>query len=222
MVSGEKKQYFKSLLNGIKISGSHDSAKDIRGNLGFLMKQLKESQHNHEVVDKLLVELHKEMELPYDLKEFKNEYMNYLRLLANRADLIESKQGCWFKLSDVETLNKSKWNMWGSYKQFMFGKCVVDTLNKEHNYNLHPMWGCLLNPTGGIVGAGNQELISKCWNSYISMHACVHDSGGYLYNYHGLGPGYNYLNTWITFFPSSSPMACQFSGLRFWKKLIQE
>ena len=223
MISKEKIKYYKNLLIDKKIPGSHDSKKQIRGNLGFLMKQLKESQHNHENVDILLQKIHQEMKLTYSLEKFKLEYLDYLRLLVDREDFINSKKTCFCKFSDVETLNKKNWNMWGSYKQFLFGKCVVDKINKHMGYSLHPIWGCLLNPTGGIVGAGNQELVSKRWNSYISLHACVHDSGGYLYNYHGFKDcGYNYLNTWMTLFPSSSPLSCQFAGLRFWKKILNE
>ena len=216
--------YFKSLLTYSKIEGSHDSKNNIRQNLGYYMKQLKESNHNDEkVIEPLLHQIHDEIQLN-NFDNFKNQYMTYLRILADREDYIESFNknricmitGC---LTDIPNLSSSKWNMWGSYKQFLFGKCVVDALNKYYDYDLHPVWGCLLNPTGGIVGSGNKELISFKWNNPISIHGCVHDASGYLYNYHGIGMGYNYLGTWKTLFPTSSPFSCQYAGIQFWNYL---
>lgn len=199
--------------------GSHNSQTEIRGNLGYLMKQLKESQHNTEIVDELLEKIHKEMKLDYELESFKEEYKIYLRLLVDRQELINTSSSCFgfFKLKGIRSLNKENWNMWGSYKQFLFGTYVVDALNKNYNYKLHPIWGCLLNPTGGIIGGGNNTILRSQWNSGISLHACAHDAGGYLYRYHKLGPGFNYLNTWLTVFPKWSQYSCQLYGISWWK-----
>lgn len=217
----DRVEYFKCLFTKLEIPGSHDSDFEIRGELGYKMKQLKDSNHNDKIVDELLTDIHKILELEYSFEIFKQEYMIYLRLLVDREEKIENSKGCWFKkISPVPSLNRNRWNMWGSHKQFIFGRCVVDGLNHKFNYNLHPIWGCLLSPTGGIIGYANNELIERSWDSYISLHSCVHDGGGYLYNYHDhLGCGYNYLDTYFTFFPRYSPLSCQFAGLRFWKKL---
>lgn len=216
-------KYFKCLFEKLVIPGSHDSIKEIRGDLGYLMKQLKESNHNDPIVNDLLIKIYDILELDYTFEKFQQEYMIYLRLLVDREDVIQQGKGCFCKkLNDIPTLNKSKWNMWGSHKQFIFGKCLVDVLNLEHDYSLHPIWGCLLSPTGGIIGYANNELIEKKWDSYISLHSCVHDATGYLYNYHNLGCGYNYLHTYFTLFPTSSPFSCQFMGLRFWRKITQD
>lgn len=215
-------KYFKCLFNNLDISGSHNSVIELRGELGFLMKQLKESNHNDPIVDKLLHNIYNTLQLKYSYEEFYQEYLLYLRLLSDRAELIDNSRGClWNKLGDIPNLEKKRWNMWGSYKQFLFGKCVVDVLNCEYGYKLHPIWGCLLSPTGGIIGYGNNELIERRWDSYMSLHSCVHDAGGYLYNYHKIGNGYNYLNTWMTLFPRYSPFSCQIAGLRFWKKFME-
>ena len=222
----DKQKYFYCLSTKLEIMGIHDSKSEIRGELGYLMKQLKESDHNDKKVDNILHEIYDILNLDYSFEKFYKQYMIYLRLIADRQDTIDmSKKRRNFccikkKLSKVPLLNRSKWNMWGSYKQFIFGKCVVDVLNDEYSYNLHPIWGCLLSPTGGIVGAGNKEIISSKWNSFISLHGCVHDASGYLYSYHGLGLGYNYLNTYKTLFPTSSPFSCQYAGLRFWRSFI--
>jgi hypothetical protein len=55
----------------------------------------------------------------------------------------------------------------------------------------------------------------------LAYHAAVHDAFGYLIQYHGIGPGYNYLNTRWTFFRKESPMACQAAGVKFWKKTLK-
>ena len=33
------------------------------------------------------------------------------------------------------------------------------------------------------------------------------------YNYHGVGPGYNYLGTVFTVSPTASPLSCQYAGI---------
>lgn len=216
-------EYFKSFINNNNYlpNGSHNSNKNIRGNLGYYMKQLKESEHNSEKVDELLTKIHSEMKLENSLEDFKKEYEFYLRLLVNRQNKIEDS-GFWgyFKLDEIDNLNKSNWNNWGSYRQFCYGKYTIDAINKYHKTNLHPIWGCLLNPTGGIIGSGNTKLLQSDWDSSISMHSCVHDAGGYLYKYHNIGPGYNYLNTKWTIFPTWYQMSCQVYGIKFWNKLI--
>ena len=186
------------------------------------MKLLKESNHNDKIHNDILEEIYNILKLDYSFETFYKEYMIYLRLIINRENRIERTKNkrCCKKLSQIPTLDRSKWNMWGSYKQFIFGKCVVDAFNEKYCYKLHPIWGCLLSPVGGIIGSGNYEIISKEWNTYISLHSCVHDASGYLYNYHGIGYGYNYLETWLTFFRTSSPLSCQFAGLRFWHKFL--
>ena len=87
-------------------------------------------------------------------------------------------------------------------------------------YNLHPIWGCLLNPTGGIVGPGNAHVIKDKFKTPIGIHACIHDAGGYLLTYHNLGPGYNYLENYVDL-PTTNP----FSGQRilfWWNEIFQE
>jgi hypothetical protein len=229
----ERKEYFKKLsINPFFINGSHDSSKEIRGDLGLFMKKLKNTEvfgpffylrfdYGEKEIENFLEKLHNILELD-NLDNFKKQYKKYLLLLSIRKDIIEVSQNnkYWMKLVDIPDLKKNQWNYWGSIKQLQYGKVVVDVLNEYYKYNLHPIWGCLLNPTGGIVGAGNNELINSKWNSYISLHGCVHDASGYLYQYHKIGKnGYNYLGTKWTLFFKSSPYCCQIAGLRYWKKL---
>lgn len=207
ILSGTK-EYYSSLMSKPQIIGSHDSSTEIRGELGYLMKTLKESDHSPETMG-LVLKISNILQAPDD---FCDGYFGYLRLLINRD---ESHKRA------VPTLNNARWNHWGSLKQFIFGRVVVDALNVHFGLKLHPIWGCLLSPTGGISGPGNVELISKSWNSPVSLHTCVHDASGYLYKYHSLGPGYNYLHK-FSLFPTGSPLCCEYSGLRYWKKLDAE
>lgn len=218
-----KIEYFTCLLEKLSVPGSHDDLIEIRGSLGYYMKTLKDSNHNDPIVEQLLHQIYDILQLEYSFETFNQQYMIYLRLLADREEKIESSKSNFFsKLSEIPKLKKSRWNLWGSYRQFIFGKCVVDVLNQEYGCELHPIWGCLLSPTGGIIGYANMQLLERKWNSYISLHSCVHDAGGYLYNYHNFkNTSYNYLNTWMTLFPGRSPMSCQFAGLRCWKKIVQ-
>ena len=218
----ERKEYLKKFMK-YKIAdfpnGSHDGESQIRGDLGYLMKQLKESDHNDSIVEDLLKDIYNELKLDYDIEIFKKEYHFYLSLIIQRQNLINNS-GFFYRLSKIETLDKENWNNWGSYKQFLSGKIIVDELNKIHNTNIHSIWGCLLNPTGGITGPGNRKLMVPQWNSGLSFHSCAHDAYGYLLNYHGIGPGFNYLNTYLTFFPRWYHLSCQVFGIYWWKKNI--
>ena len=77
----------------------------------------------------------------------------------------------------------------GCVGNLLFGRIVGDALG------LHPVFGALLNPTGGIVGPGNSTCLMRCVGSAPSLnrHALGHDAFGYLLNYHQRGPGYCYL-----------------------------
>lgn len=225
LLGKNQKEYFKTLLIPHHCPGSHNPEFEIRCRLGYVMKKLKDSHHNDDIVDELLKEMYDLLEVKYSFENFEKEYFLYLHLLVDRQYKIDKTQKKWYfwRLGQVPPLDRSKWNMWGSYKQFIFGKCVIDAINEKHNYTLHPVWGCLLSPTGGITGAGNFEIISRKWDSYISLHSCVHDASGYLKLYHDLeNTGYNYLNTWMTLFPTTSPFSCQYAGLRYWKKLLKD
>jgi len=219
----ERITYIETLKNQIDVKGSHDSSSEIRGDLGLYMMKLKKSSHGDKENITILKKLYSILTLDISVRDFQKQYNTYLLLLSNREDIIDASQNnWWYKLDDVPNLKKSKWNFWGSIKQLQCGKCIIDCINEKYSYNLHPIWGSLLNPTGGIVGAGNNELINRRWNSYISLHGCVHDACGYLLNYHNIGCGYNYLETYWTLFPKSSPMSCQFYGMRYWWNLLSE
>ena len=94
----------------------------------------------------------------------------------------------------------------GSTTQLRSGKVVGDALG------LDPVFGAMLNPTGGLVGPGNAAL--DLGNSPLSYHGVMHDAAGYLYNYHNLGPGYDYLG--LEGREKSSPFSGQQAGIQYW------
>ena len=178
-----------------------------RSRLGSYLKQLKELEDAP--VDGS-VEVHLEniyaiLAHTQTLAEFKKEYQVYRELVAT-----------------VPTLDVKHANFWGSRSQLITAKCTIDGLNADRKSNLHFIWGALLNPTGGIIGPGNTALLDCAPESPIGMHACIHDAAGYLYNFHGLGPGYNYLRP--TFMQrllcccrtKGSPLSGQINGIAFW------
>lgn len=217
----QRKEYFKNIFKSretILPKGSHNSKTEERKTLGDLMKKLKHSEHNSTEIPQILKDMHKEMDLTITFAQFEKQYHDYLRLLDDREDLIEYKNRCFSRLPEVEDLSDKKWNKWGCCNQFIFGKIVVDAINDKHKKNLHPIWGCLLKPTGGIIGPGNKEMFNRCWTHPLSYHACVHDAAGYLYQYHNIGPGYNYLS-WTSLIPTRIHYSGQISGIYFWNKV---
>ncbi len=94
----------------------------------------------------------------------------------------------------------------GSTTQLRYGKVVGDALG------LDPVFGAMLNPTGGLVGSGNAAV--DLGDSALGYHGVMHDAAGYLYNYHNLGPGYNYLG--LEDRDTSSPLTGQQAGIQYW------
>lgn len=95
----------------------------------------------------------------------------------------------------------------GTTVALRYGKVVGDA------FGIDPVFGSLLNPTGGLVGPGDTSYQPSA-NDAIGYHGVVHDAAGYLYNAHGLGPGYDYLGRDIL--PTSSPLSGQVGGISWW------
>lgn len=96
----------------------------------------------------------------------------------------------------------------GTTVSLRYGAVVGDALG------IDPVFGSLLNPTGGLVGPGNDSYQPSA-NDAIGYHGVFHDAAGYLYNYQGkIGPGYDYL-AWD---PSKAEdmYAGQVSGISWW------
>jgi hypothetical protein len=139
---------------------------------------------------------------------FKNMYKDYRNFLVT----VSRNQQVWNDFpSDA---------YWGSDRALKFGRVVMDVLN----INIDEVFGHLLHPTGGIIGAGINELIQSYNDTSLSMHAIVHDAGGFLYIVFNRGYGYPYLISYIPFFERSIRMngfSGQVEGIAKWTYLIQ-
>lgn len=201
--------------------GAHSSETQIRSNLGTAMKRLYTLSLGDVKLDDYLDIIRRERGSDLSLEQWREQYGTYLLLLAQRQNYINlyNKTKSWYQnvLEDVPNLTESNWNMWGSVTQLKFGRVVIDGLNIK----LDPVFGALLSPTGGIVGPGNTELYKPNRIDCVVMHGVFHDAGGYLYNYHNIGPGYNYIHTRWTMFPTSSPLCNQVSGISWWVEFIE-
>ncbi len=99
----------------------------------------------------------------------------------------------------------------GSTPQMRYGKVVGDA------FGVDPVFGALLNPTGGLVGYGNIAY-QPANDSAVGYHGVFHDAAGYLNSFHNAGPGYNYLGQEDG--DTSSPLTGQTSGLRYWSDKV--
>ncbi|MBE2236018.1 MAG: WXG100 family type VII secretion target [Anaerolinea sp.] len=98
----------------------------------------------------------------------------------------------------------------GSTTQLRYGQVVGDALGVD------PVFGALLNPSGGLVGPGNAAM--DLGDSALGYHGVVHDAAGYLFNYHNLGPGYDYLGREGR--DTSSPLTGQQAGIQYWTQRL--
>lgn len=86
-------------------------------------------------------------------------------------------------------------------------------------FGIDAVFGALLNPTGGMAGAGEKAIPTN--ESAVGLHSATHDAAGFLYNHFNLGPGYDYLNRE----PSrdrAHGFTGQESGLHYWKEIMSQ
>lgn len=132
--------------------------------------------------------------------QIKTEYAKYLNLRKQRDTLNPEKP---------KDLLKRWSDFMGSTTQLRYGGMIGDA------FGVDPVFGALLNPTGGRVGPDNNSLDL---NDYaVGYHGIVHDSAGYLYNYHKVGPGYDYLHQDQPR-DTSHPFTGQHTGIRWWRE----
>lgn len=102
---------------------------------------------------------------------------------------------------------------YASTVQLRFGKVVGDALG------LDPVFGALLNPTGGGLGPGNKAVVPDP-DDPLGYHSVFHDAAGFLYTHFGVGPGYDYLGRsrlgW-----AASPLTGQADGIRYWTERLR-
>ena len=97
-----------------------------------------------------------------------------------------------------------------SNAQLRFGKIVGDV------FGIDAVFGSLISPTGGMAGPGNERIMLVKDGGAVATHGAVHDAAGYLYNCHGIGPGYDYLQSEVGSDPSD-PFAGQ-TNMQWWIK----
>ena len=98
----------------------------------------------------------------------------------------------------------------GSNTQMRYGQVVGDA------FGIDPVFGAMLNPTGGLVGPGNFAIAGD--DTAVGYHGVVHDAAGYLRTYHNAGPGYDYLG--LENRDPSSPLSGQREGIAHWRGLM--
>lgn len=140
--------------------------------------------------------------------KLKADYEKFLQL-REQANAIARQKG----IAPPEAVNEFvHGDFMGTTAQLRYGKVVGDA------FGIDPVFGALLNPTGGMVGPGNWA-VNPGDNDALGYHGIVHDAAGYLYNFHDLGPGYNYLGEEGHRDPGN-PLVGQQSGVRYWNEKL--
>lgn len=137
------------------------------------------------------------------VSEIRADYDKYLRLRQERNAA---------RPDDIPPELNTILHPWfmGSTTQMRYGKVVGDA------FGVDPVFGAMLNPTGGLVMPGNTAFDGD--STAVGYHGIVHDAAGYLYNYHHSGPGYDYLGRENR--DPSSPLSGQREGIRYWRETL--
>jgi hypothetical protein len=170
------------------------------------------------------------------LENVQEGFRKFLRLAADREEAATAKAGFrtgafeegaegetrvpLLSMTKASGLPDNSAHM-ASIEQLRFGKLIGDALGVD------PIFGALLSPTGGIAGAGNKEVGGFAYaagggKDVVTTHGIAHDAGGYLLNYHNVGPGYQYVpDVSLHILDRTNPLAGQVDGLRFFSNLKQ-
>lgn len=162
-------------------------------------------------VDKNLQILANERNRP--VEQIKDEYETYRE---NRATVLDRIRTSGNKLEPIDELLPDQSEFMGSNWQLRYGKVIGD------NLGIDPVFGAMLNPTGGMVGPGNKGLPPDAWYmpTPVAYHGAYHDAAGYLYNYQKIddekvGTGYNYMQSPLGL-STDNPLAGQGTGIAQW------
>lgn len=171
------------------------------------METLWEHRHdpNHPDVAEALKTIAEARNKPLD--QIQQDWQRYQAALAEQERIAAAKG-----IDPPPGLNWTHPNFMGTTSQLRYGQVAGDALGMD------PVFGALLNPTGGLVGPGNMAVDGN--DSAIGYHGAVHDAGGYLYNYHDQGPGYDYLGQEGR--DTSSPLSGQRSGISYWRDQLPD
>lgn len=197
--------------------------------LGHFMKELDAeiraapSPDQLEITDKIKAILFKLAKLRSDENKCESPEDCHKRLLEDMESFVKvyKKRGV---LS--EELHHERY--WGTRQQLLFGKVVSDWLDIRYKKPkdkppTDPLFGSLMNPTGGRVGPGDTGWFHDTLFDDLgemAYHSAVHDGFGYLKTNHDTGPGYNYLD--LDLLADTNPLAGQVSGIEFWRWTLGE
>src|SRR3990170_3279336 len=133
------------------------------------------------------------------VEEMRSEYEKFQELAAERD-----------AAGGVGGLGGGHPSFMGSNTQMRYGQVVGDA------FGIDPVFGAMLNPTGGLVGPGNWALAGD--DTAVGYHGVVHDAAGYLHTFHDAGPGYDYMG--LEGRDTSSPLSGQREGIAHWRGLL--
>src|SRR5262245_33539665 len=190
-----------STLVGMELQGANSEK------LKEAMETLWKHRHdpNHPDVAEALRQIAEARGRP--LSEIQQDWARYQAALAEQERIAREKG-----IKPPPGLNWMHPNFMGTTSQLRYGKVAGDALGMD------PVFGALLNPTGGLVGPGNYAVDNN--DSAIGYHGAVHDAGGYLYNYQNQGPGYDYLGREGR--DTSSPLSGQRAGISYWRDKLPD
>ncbi|WP_054535195.1 WXG100 family type VII secretion target [Herpetosiphon geysericola] len=175
-------------LVGTKMQGMNDPA------LNKAMETLLNNNISQAEKDAALAQIAKSRGIP--LEKIQADYAKFEKLRDTAAE-----KGSVDKLD--QRLHP---NFLGSTTSLRFGKVLGDV------FDIDPVFGSLLSPTGGIVGWGTYGVDGG--DSAVGYHGIMHDAGGYLLKHHDTGPGYDYLD--LEGRDRKHPLTGQESGIRYW------
>lgn len=154
---------------------------------------------------KLLKTISKKRQIAYPI--LCNQFQTYLQLSDSAIERSRKNNR---QIHDLDTRLHPRFM--GSRTQLRSGYVVGST------FGIDTVFGAMLNPTGGLVGPGNKGF--DFGDSPLSYHSVVHDAAGYLWNFHGIGTGYDYLQCESTRDTNSS-LTGQSSGIKHWYSLME-
>ena len=136
-----------------------------------------------ENLDEILKTIATERDRPID--QIKQEYEEFARQKEIVNSRIEAAGG---SLEPIDALLPEQSNFMGSNWQLRYGKVVGD------HFGFDPVFGALLNPTGGLVGPGNKGLApdGALMPEAVAYHGAYHDAMGYLYFLSRVDSGHTY------------------------------
>jgi len=188
-------EYFTDHLIGSQIPGAG-------GELGDAMDGLLEADSLEEA-DGFLVIIADLRGRP--VEELRGEYQKFQELAAQRDQAVAAGADA------VPGLGGGHPSFMGSNTQMRYGQVVGDA------FGIDPVFGAMLNPTGGLVGMGNWAVAGD--DTAVGYHGVVHDAAGYMYNYHDqAGPGYDYLG--LEGRDTSDALSGQREGIAHWRNTV--